>query len=79
MFASTNKKKMRNSTSKTPQKGYKRFDIFRVDNGILKYFGTFDAKKKDEVRVYLAEGGFKGRYMWALRSVWDNIEGTYLI
>lgn len=70
---------MTNSTSTTPKKGYKRFDIFRVDNGILKYAGMFDAKKKDDVRVYLAENGFKGRYMWALRSVWDKIEGTHLI
>lgn len=70
---------MRNSKSQTPEKGYKRFDIFRVDNGILRYAGTYDAKKKDDVRIYLAENGFKGRYMWALRSVWDNIEGTHLI
>ena len=79
MFASTNKKTMRNSTSKEPKKGYKRFDIFKVDNGILNYFGTYDAKKSGEVRVYLAENGFKGRYWWAVKSVWNQIEATHLI
>ena len=79
MFAPTNKKTMIKITSTPPKKGYKRFDIFKVENSQLKYAGIFDAKKKDDVRVYLAENGFKGRYMWALRSVWNKIEGTHLI
>jgi len=79
MFASTNKKIMKKATTKTPEKGYKRYNIFKVENGILRYSGSFDTKKSDNVRIWLAENGYKGRYMWALSSVWDKIEGTNLI
>jgi hypothetical protein len=70
---------MRNLTSTPPKKGYKRFDIFKVENSKLKYAGTYDAKKKEDVRIYLAENGFKGFYMWAIRTAWDKIDGTHLI
>ena len=79
MFASTNKKIMKKATTKTPEKGYKRYNIFKVENGILRYSGSFDTKKSDNVRIWLAENGYKGRYMWALESVWNKIYGTNLI
>ena len=62
MFASTNKKIMKKATTKTPEKGYKRYNIYKVDNGILRYSGSFDTKKSENVRIWLAENGYKGRY-----------------
>lgn len=73
------RKTMQKATTKNPKKGLKRYDIFKIENGILRYQGSFDTKNKDNVRMWLAENGYKGRYMWALSSVWDKIEGTNLI
>lgn len=68
-----------NEKSKTPKKGLRRYFIFQFGNGKLEYFGSFDTKKSENVRIWLAENGYKGRYMWATDPIWKKVDGTNLV